>query len=96
MPLITLIAFLSLLGWALATGNFMQESASIGDLPWGVVMLVDLYIGLFIFSFFIYFLERSWVKTGLWTLALIFTGNAASLVYIIYRSSRIKDLFLRN
>ncbi len=59
---------------------------------WGVTTLVDLYIGLIFIAVWIWFVERGRWPALVWTVALVFTGNFATAVYILQRALRKKTV----
>ncbi len=59
---------------------------------WGVTTLVDLYIGLLFIAVWIWFVERGRWPALVWTVALVFTGNFATAVYILQRAIRKRTL----
>ena len=61
----------------------------IPQLPWGVVSLVDLYAGFTIFGLWIAYKETP-LKTFIWIIGLIFLGNLATAVYVIYSINKSK------
>lgn len=50
---------------------------------WGRQVTIDLYIGLFIFSFFIYLSEGDVLITLLWLIPTLVFGNIVPLLYLI-------------
>lgn len=59
---------------------------------WGIVTLVDLYIGLIFIAVWIGWLERSWWRTLLWTIGLFCFGNLTTAVYVVQRGWRADSL----
>ncbi|MCC5785541.1 MAG: DUF1475 family protein [Phycisphaerales bacterium] len=59
---------------------------------WGVTTLADLYIGLLFIAVWIWFVERCRWPALVWTVALVFTGNFATAVYVLQRAIRKKTL----
>ena len=55
---------------------------------WGVVTLLDLYVGLLFVATWIAWLERRWWKAALWIAALASLGNVVTLVYILLRARK--------
>ena len=64
-------------------GDFFQEVNILTDMAWGMVSLVDLYIGLIIFSTWVYWRESN-KQTGLaWSIAILLLGNMITCLYLI-------------
>jgi hypothetical protein len=84
-----LIAFIGLLAmtlvivYAFASGNFADEGAWLISHPWGVVSLVDLYVGFALFSMWIVYRESSPVKAGVWVLLMAVLGNWTAALYVL-------------
>jgi hypothetical protein len=94
-PLAFLIAvilslFVALMIWAQSTSPFLTGCSTIWAEPWGRVMLADLYIGFALFASWIGWRERSWVRGGLWFIALCVLGNLAALAYLVLIAARSK------
>lgn len=68
--------------YALVEGSFWEEGAVILSIPWGVVALVDLYIGFLLFSFFVFATERRVGRACLWVLFLMVFGNMIAAFYL--------------
>lgn len=51
------------IGWTFISGDFAADGAKLMALPWGIVSLVDLYVGFMLFSVWIVYLEKSWWKS---------------------------------
>jgi hypothetical protein len=78
------LAFAALIVWAVLTGGFRQEGAWLTSHAWGIVSLVDLYIGFLISCVIIAFFEKPTVA-ALWILPIPFLGNVWTLVWLAYR-----------
>lgn len=71
----------------------LEESLAAGlakvvDGRWGVVTLVDLYVGLIFIALWIAWIERSWWRALLWTLGLFALGNLTTAIYVAVRAWR--------
>ena len=65
--------------------------------PWGVVVLLDLGIGLLFIAVWLALVEPSPLRAVAWIVALLLLGNVVTLVYLLsrtYRVRRLRDLFL--
>lgn len=89
MKLVKLISIIGLLvmtvmiGYAFAFGNFIDEGAWLTSHPWGLVSLVDLYVGFALFSVWIVYRERSPLKAGVWVVAMVVLGNWTAALYVL-------------
>jgi len=52
-------------------------------LAWGKVSMVDLYVGLLIFSSWIIYREQSWFRSLIWIVLLLVLGNLISCLYVL-------------
>ena len=65
--LIALVGLLSMTGvlvYGFFGGDFSAEGALLLSMPWGIVSLVDLYVGFTLFSGWIVYRERSVLRSG--------------------------------
>lgn len=81
--------FLILIVWAILQKPITESGALLLNDPWGIVTLVDLYIGFLIFILFVHILEKTFWKTALWAIFLLTLGNLVSLAYIVFNYSKI-------
>ncbi len=85
------LGFVGLVVWAsLATPIGASFSAIIAD-PWGVVTIVDLYLGFILASIVIWIVERAPLKALLWIVPLYGLGNAWLAVWLVVRLARIRS-----
>ena len=72
------------IAWAISstTGSFGEQIAWLVSNPWGVVSLVDLYVGFSVFSLWIWFRERNAFAAAAWTLAMMTTGWLGGSAYV--------------
>ena len=91
--ILLLIAFVGTLIGSILAGDFFKELGEITSLPWGRVMLYDLYIGFVLFSVLIIKIEQTVLKSAVWIISLCFLGNAISLLFLLVRYQKIKELF---
>lgn len=79
-----LIAMTVVLIYGFTIGDFRQDGAKILSNPWGIVSLVDLYTGFVLFSIWIVFREKSFVRSFIWVILMMvlgfFTGSLYTLV----------------
>lgn len=88
-----LLALISLfclvVAYALVKGDFWSEGAILLSLSWGVVALVDLYIGFLIFALFVFATEPRLLRAGIWVVLLMVFGNVIAALYV-YRWVRYR------
>lgn len=73
--------------------NFMKSMKKIFKLYWGKQVGIDLYLGLSIFSFYIFLIEKSVVKTLIWMIPSLVFGNIIPLAYLVTHFELILSLF---
>ena len=87
MPLVIaysgFLIMLTIVCYALAYGNFFVEGAVLVDMVWGLVTLVDLYLGLLLFSFWVMCREENKTIALLWSVLILLLGNMLSCLYIL-------------
>jgi hypothetical protein len=82
---ISALVFLVMLGmliYGLAVGDFFREGVQIAALPWGQATLVDVFIGLTLFSIWVVYRERSRARSLIWIVLLFALGNLTSALYV--------------
>lgn len=63
--------------------NFFTSLKSVLSLHWGRQFIIDLNLGFFLFSFFIYLNEGSAVTAILWLIPSILFGQIVTLTYFV-------------
>lgn len=87
------VIFIGIVFWAIMEQPFSEGSEIITSSPWGILTLVDLYLGFFIFSGFIYLTnDNKWLVIT-WCLLLFVLGNVVSLIYIAINYQTITHKF---
>lgn len=64
-------------------GSFFDDGSIILNNPWGIVSLVDLYVGFIIFSMWIYFREEKKIYSILWIISVMILGFFSVSVYVL-------------
>ena len=87
MKIAKLVAFLGLLSmtgiliYAFANGNFLTDGEMLLSLPWGIVSLVDLYVGFILFSCWIVYREKSVTRSVIWVILMMVLGFWTGSLY---------------
>ena len=79
---IGILAMTGVIGWAFATGNFTVEGSKLLAMPWGIVSLVDLYVGFTLFSIWIIYREQSWWRSIIWVVLMMTLGFFTGSLYL--------------
>lgn len=69
--------------YAFTVGDFQTEGSTLMSMPWGIVSLVDLYVGFFLFAGWIAYREDVWWKTAVWVLLLMVLGFFIGSLYAL-------------
>ncbi len=83
IALVGLVAMTAVLIYGFSLGNFSVEGAQLTAMPWGIVSLVDLYVGFALFSGWIVFRENSWLPSVVWVVLMMVLGFWAGALYTL-------------
>lgn len=86
------------IGVAMVSGSFVEEGRMLLASPWGRLTLIDLYIGLLLFSVYVIWRERSAGSSALWIAAFLVLGNLATAAYLVraaFDAESVDDLMRR-
>ena len=89
MRIAKLIAFLGLLAmtavlvYGFVAGDFAEEGKQLLSMPWGIVSLVDLYVGFVLFSGWIIYREKSVLRSVVWVVLMMILGFWAGSLYTL-------------
>jgi hypothetical protein len=64
-------------------GNFSQDGGELLRNPWGIVSLVDLYVGFALFSVWIAFRETNIIAAVIWIVLMMVLGFFTGSVYML-------------
>ena len=81
LSLLGLLAMTGVLIYGFTVGDFAGEGARLLAMPWGIVSLVDLYVGFTLFSAWIVFRERSWPRSIVWVVLMMVLGFFTASLY---------------
>ncbi len=76
-----LLAMTVVLVYGFTVGDFSAEGAKLLAMPWGIVSLVDLYVGFALFSGWIVFREKAWLPALIWVVLTMVLGFWAGALY---------------
>jgi hypothetical protein len=76
-----LLAMTGILIYGFTLGNFSAEGAKLLAMPWGIVSLVDLYVGFALFSCWIVFREKAWLHSVVWVILMMVLGFWTGALY---------------
>jgi hypothetical protein len=81
ISLLGLLAMTLVLVYGFTLGDFASDGAKIMANPWGIVSLVDLYVGFAIFSCWIAFREKDLLPSLIWVVLMMTLGFWAGALY---------------
>ncbi len=91
--LIILILFVGYTIHCTIKENFYISMKKIFKLLWGRQVGIDLYIGLLLFSFFVFMIEKSVGILLLWLVPSLIFGNIIPLTYLVTHFELVCNLF---
>ena len=83
---VALLGFLAMGGilvYAFTNGSFNEEGKILLSMPWGIVSLVDLYVGFILFSGWIVYREKSLVRSIVWVFFMMVLGFFTASLYTL-------------
>ena len=78
-----LLAMGGFLVFAFTRGDFAGEGRILLSMPWGIVSLVDLYVGFILFSGWIVYRETSAIARIVWVVSMMVLGFFAASLYTL-------------
>ena len=81
--------FVAAVIWAFGERPIGESFAEISADPWGIVTLIDLYLGFGLFAVVIALTERRVIPAAVWILPLFVLGNAVAAAWLIFRLGRL-------
>lgn len=87
-----ILSFLGVLSMSVAlvygftVGDFSADGGELLQNPWGVVSMVDLYVGFALFSGWIIYREKSFARSLIWVILMMVLGFFTASVYAFVAS----------
>jgi hypothetical protein len=69
--------------YGFTVGNFREDGAALLSNPWGIVSLVDLYVGFILFLGWIIYREDSHARTVVWVVLKMVLGFFTGVLYTL-------------
>ena len=82
IALLGVVAMSAVLIYAFTTGSLSEEGSVLLSMPWGIVSLVDLYVGFILFSGWIVYREMSVVRSIIWVILMMVLGFFTASLYV--------------
>jgi hypothetical protein len=83
VALLGLLAMTGILIYGFTVGDFSGEGKVLLSMPWGIVSLVDLYVGFLLFSGWIVYREKSLVRSIVWVFFMMVLGFFTASLYTL-------------
>jgi Protein of unknown function (DUF1475) len=83
VALLGVLAMGGIIMYAFTVGNFSEEGSKLLAMPWGIVSMVDLYVGFTLFSGWIIYREKSLVRSIIWVFLMMVLGNFTASLYAL-------------
>jgi hypothetical protein len=83
VALLGLLAMTGILIYGFTVGDFNGEGKILLSMPWGIVSLVDLYVGFILFSGWIVYREKSLVRSIVWVFFMMVLGFFTASLYTL-------------
>lgn len=83
IALLGLLAMTAVLVYGFTVGNFGVEGGKLLSMPWGIVSLVDLYVGFALFSCWIIYREKAVLPSVIWVILMMVLGFWAGALYTL-------------
>ncbi|SFC02009.1 Protein of unknown function [Alkalibacterium subtropicum] len=68
---------------AFVNGDFLVDGGALLANPWGVMAMIDLYVGFVLFSMWIVYREQTLWKISLWIVTLMIFGFLIGSIYVL-------------
>ena len=81
ISLLGLMAMGAVLIYGFSVGNFIEDGAELLSNPWGIVSIVDLYVGFILFSGWIIYREQSVGRSTIWVILMMVLGFFTGALY---------------
>ncbi len=83
VALLGLLTMGSILTYGFTVGDFSAEGSQLLLMPWGIVSLVDVYVGFILFSGWIVYREKSLVRSIAWVFFMMVLGSFTASLYTL-------------
>lgn len=87
---VCLLAMTAALIYGFTAGDFMSDGAELLQNPWGIVSMVDLYVGFTLFSGWIVYREKSIGQALVWVVLMMVLGFFTGSLYAFMALHRSK------
>ncbi|MFC2025604.1 DUF1475 family protein [Chloroflexota bacterium] len=78
-----MLAITAVLIYGFTVGNFIEDGVALLANPWGIVSIVDLYVGFILLSGWIIYREKSALRSIIWVVLMIVLGFFTGALYTL-------------
>ncbi|OJF93593.1 DUF1475 family protein [Alkalibacterium sp. 20] len=64
-------------------GDFLADGRALLENPWGIMSLIDLYVGFALFSIWIVYREKTMWKIIVWVVTMMIFGFLTGCIYVL-------------
>ncbi len=89
------LALAAAIVWAMGEKSLWDSFPAIVADPWGLVTIIDLYIGFVLMAIVIAVVEPVWWRAALWILPMPFLGNLVPALWLVLRAGHLVRLARR-
>jgi len=89
-----LLAMVGVLLYGFTVGSFTEDGSKLLANPWGIVSVVDLYVGFILFSMWIGFREKSTATAVIWIILMMVFGFLTASLYLLIALYQSKEDWL--
>jgi hypothetical protein len=83
ISLLGILAMTGILIYGFTIGDFTGEGSKLLAMPWGIVSLVDLYVGFTLFSCWIVYREKALLPSIIWVVLMMVLGFFTGALYTL-------------
>jgi hypothetical protein len=90
MKIVKLLSIIGILSMTIVllngfiNGSFINDGKALLENPWGIVSMVDLYVGFILFSIWIIYRESTVTRKIIWVILMMVLGFFTASVYVFY------------
>lgn len=84
ISMVGILAMSVVLLYGFIVGDFFNDGGKILSNPWGIVSLVDLYVGFSLFSIWIFVREENKLTRLCWIVGMMVLGFFTGSLYVLY------------
>ena len=83
VAIVGLISMAVVLIYGFSSGTLSADGAALMRMPWGIVSLVDVYVGFLLFSGWVIYRENKFWMALIWVVMIMVLGNFTASLYVL-------------